>query len=248
MSLTRDRNQRLLDRFDELLTVGNNLTPRMESHFEAVKSQYVFSDYPTDYGHVTECQHFLVNVRTLIEHVFGGTDRERDLIQHLNTAEVTPETTLALVELHLGTLQGLRSDFKQGFLESFESTIVAEVASDYIEQLEDMLKPKRLSDLQLALIAAGCGMLLERELRGLCKRQTPAIDVRKPNSQFKKMDALITELQQAHVYNAIKSDQLRSWAKIRNAADHGHFKDFNRRDVETMLDGVKGFLADYVRP
>ncbi len=247
MTTKQERDRRIRERFAELIEAGTKLIPVMNEHFENVKKKYR-GRYPIDYGHVTECQQFLVNVRTLVEYVFGGTDRERDLIQHLKRAEVTPETTLPLVQQHLGTLQGLQSDYERGYLESFESTIVANVASDYIEQLEAMLTPKGLSDLQLALIAAGCGMLLERELRGLCKRQSPAIDVRKPNGQFKKIDSLIIELQQAHVYNTIKSDQLRSWAKIRHAADHGHFHLYNRREVESMLDGVKGFLADYVRP
>lgn len=247
MTTKQERDRRIRERFAALIEAGTKLIPVMNEHFENVKKNYI-GRYPIDYGHVTECQHFLENVRSLIEHVFGGSERERDYIHQLNKAVVKPETTLSLVEFYVGSLQGLRSDYELGFLDSFESLVIADIASDYIEQLEAMLTPKRLSDLQLALIAAGCGMLLERELRGLCKRQSPAIDVRKPNGQFKKIDSLIIELQQAHVYNTIKSDQLRSWAKIRHAADHGHFHLYNRREVESMLDGVKGFLADYVRP
>ena len=60
------------------------------------------------------------------------------------------------------------------------------------------------------------------------------------------LNALIDNLKNAGLYNELKAKQLRAWADIRNAAAHGKFGDFNRKDMEEMLKGVQNFLADYM--
>jgi hypothetical protein len=66
------------------------------------------------------------------------------------------------------------------------------------------------------------------------------------NRQPLTLNPLIEELKKAGVFNELKAQQLCSWADIRNAAAHGKFDDFNRLDVEIMIEGVKDFLGTYM--
>ncbi len=68
----------------------------------------------------------------------------------------------------------------------------------------------------------------------------------KLNGQYKMMNALIDDLKKAGLYNELKAKRLRAWADIRNAAAHGEFDEFDRKDTEEMLKGVQNFLADYM--
>ena len=101
---------------------------------------------------------------------------------------------------------------------------------------------------QLGYVAAAaiCGALLEDGLRRLCARQSPPIETHRRNGDYKKLTAMIDDLKNGNLYNAMKRDQLQSWAKIRNSAAHAKFDEFSRQDVEAMLSGVKNFLADHL--
>lgn len=131
-------------------------------------------------------------------------------------------------------------------LEDLTEMIEANVAADYLGQAEQLLaegQPGKFDHVPAAVLA---GAILEDALRRLCQRQTPPIPTTKSDGSPKTLDPLIADLQKANVYNKMKGDQLRSWAKIRNYAAHGEFNQFTRQDVEQMLTGVKDFLANYL--
>ena len=53
-------------------------------------------------------------------------------------------------------------------------------------------------------------------------------------------------LKKAGVFNELRAKQLRAWADVRNNAAHGEFDQFQRADVEQMIQGISNFLADYL--
>lgn len=127
--------------------------------------------------------------------------------------------------------------------------IIAEVSAEYLGQAESLLHEQMGESGQYGRhvpAAVISGSVLEDGLRRLCARQSPEIDTKKQNGQPKRLNALIDDLQNAKLYNSMKGDRLRSWAKTRNHAAHGEFSEFNRQDVDAMISGVKNFLADYL--
>jgi uncharacterized protein YutE (UPF0331/DUF86 family) len=60
------------------------------------------------------------------------------------------------------------------------------------------------------------------------------------------LNNLIDDLKKARVYNETKAKQLRAWADIRNRAGHGEFDQFDRKQVQAMITGVRDFLADFL--
>lgn len=143
-------------------------------------------------------------------------------------------------------MQGLRDNYENGFLDNLEERIVANITADYLTQVEGLLDVGQPGQYDHVPAAVLCGTVLEDALRRLCERQTPQVPTRKPNGDPKNLDSLIQDLQTANVFNKLKADQLRAWAKIRNSAAHGKFSEFDRNDVELMVNGVKNFLADYL--
>ncbi len=144
-----------------------------------------------------------------------------------------------------GHIRGLKTSYEEGMFDSLPNIIENNMAFDYMEQAEKLLgEGKRgQNDHVPAAVLAGC--ILEDRLRKLCQRQTPVIDTKKSNGNYKTLDPMIVDLLNANVFNNAKADMLKSWAKIRNYAAHGEFKEFNRADVEAMITGIKAFLADY---
>ena len=107
------------------------------------------------------------------------------------------------------------------------------------EQLLDGLRPEHVH-IPAAVLA---GIKLEIGLRHLCQRQSPPLETMLENGKPKRLNKLIEELQ-GKAFNPLKGDQLKSWAKIRNAAGHGEIEKFNRGDVVDMIAGIKRFLAE----
>ena len=146
----------------------------------------------------------------------------------------------------LATLKGLRNNYVNGFYVSLEEQIVANVSADYMEQAEALLGEGIEGQFDHVPAAVLCGAVLEDGLRRLCQKQTPPIDTVKLNGDRKTMEPLIQDLQKANVFNKLVADQLRAWAKIRNFAAHGEFKEFTREQVGLMLPGVRQFLAAHL--
>ena len=218
MPLPPALDQKIRNRFDELIEESNNL------------SQEGGSD--------ADHEAFFVKTLSLTNTVFGGSERgfkiEKRINQHLG--QWIPSAASGYIK---GILQGLKDDYENGFLDNLEERIVADISADYMSQVEALL-----NEGQYVPAAVLCGAVLEDALRRLCDRQTPQVLTDKPNGRPKALNALIQDLQKANAFNKLKAQQLRGWAQIRNSAAHGKFDEFSRDDVELMVKGVKTFLAD----
>jgi len=150
------------------------------------------------------------------------------------------------VAMLLGILEAVRKDHKNGILGLLtiaESTVDA----DYMSLAEELLQEDALSPQQRHMIPAAvlAGAVLERFLRHLCEKQNPSIPIKKTDGKHKTLSALIGDLKKAEVFNKAKADELNAWAKLRNYAAHGEFKELKRSEIERMIEGIKDFMGDY---
>ena len=234
MPLPPGLDEKIRNRFDELIERGNKLLSEMKEQgaIHVINLPRGTSDY----------QALVLNSRSLIEMLFTNSERSKELEQNIEH----PNPASSSVKKIVGILEGLKDDYENGFLDDLEKQIVANISADYMGQAEALLGEGIPSQYDHVPAAVLCGAVLEDSLRRLCQRQTPSISITKSNGQYKTLGPLIDELEKAKVFNKPKIGQLRWWAQIRNSAAHGQFKEFTREDVESMLKDVKTFLANYL--
>ena len=217
MPLPPQLDQKILDRFDLLIQEGSKR--RLGS----------------------DCEAFIVKARSLVKMILGSSERVREIETRIDLLIDQWMDESEACERVTGILRGLKDDYENGFLESLEEMIVANISADHMAQAVMLL-----SEGYYIPAAVMCGVELELALWRLCERQKPQVATAKPNGQPKQLNALTQDLQKAKVFNKLKADQLRSWTKVRNFAAHGQYTEFGRVDVELMVKGVKNFLADYL--
>lgn len=245
MSLPPDLDQKILNRFDELIAEASELISRMVEHDEEYSRSNPRS-FGGDYGHKSEFRAVIVKVVNLVEILLDESEQKREITERIKGLVHSHFSKPEVLRDVLGTLQGLKDIYENGFLDTMEASIYASITSDYMNQVEAMLDPKDIDKFQLALAAAGCGMVLESALRRLCELQSPPVATLKSSGKKKLLNALIQDLQKANAFNKLKGDQLRAYAKTRNYADHADHNEFTRNDVDDMVRGVRNFLADYL--
>ncbi|MEM9954608.1 MAG: hypothetical protein AAF846_23565, partial [Chloroflexota bacterium] len=144
-----------------------------------------------------------------------------------------------------GYIRGLQAAYDDGMLSNLSIQIEDEVVSDYLGQASNLLSEGKQGQYEHVPAAVLTGAILEDALRRLCSRQQPPIPTSKPTGQPHTMMTLVENLKKAGLFNELKASRLRAWVHIRNKAAHGKFSEFDRKDVEEMLIGVKNFLQDY---
>ena len=239
MPLPPGLDEKIRNRFDELIKDGTELVSNMKINNQNDPYLYGIGE---NSGHTPEYNSLVVKSCNLIEKMFGNSGKGENYQQRIEELERDSYS----VEIIVGILEGLKDDYENGFLDDLEKRIAAYISADYMGQAEALLGEGKSGQYDHVPAAVLCGAELENSLRRLCQRQTPSISITKPNGQPKKLNALIDELQKANVFNQLKAEQLRSFARIRNSAAHGQFKEFTREDVESMLKDVKTFLANYL--
>lgn len=227
-------------RFDELIKQADEVVEGMERILREVPPPRVL--IPEKFQQETAFYGLTTSTKNLIEMIMGTTQRGTQIIEDLRGLDSSLNNTRNIK----GVLLGLKSDYESGFLDSLSEMIEANVASDYMGQAEELLAEGTAGQYDHVPAAVLTGAVLEDSLRRLCGRQHPPISTVKTNGDPKTLDPLITDLQKANVFTVAKADQLRSWTKIRNSAAHGRFTEFKRHEVESMIAGIKTFLADYL--
>ncbi len=173
------------------------------------------------------------SVLSLLERVFGrrSSTFER-LYQHVNAKLGSPNVDYAKrFDEQRAIFFSAKSEYEGGYLFDVQNLVRAEVFSDELEQAKHFLD--RNHKVPAAVVA---GVVLETTLRKLCDRH----DELKPADNLNRMN---DDLAKAAVYNKMRADQVRAWAKVRNSAAHGHPEEFDEGDVERMIDGVRDFVA-----
>ncbi len=239
MTLPPNILNKYLNRFDELISEGESIEQLslqeggidcLNHHFQS------FITWKTKYI-------------SLFDQIITGNSAHQSLIKELNT----PEPANKIDSVYRGILvrcisylKAIKSDLQNGFLQDLALEIEAEIAADYMGQSEQLLGEGQSGKYDHIPAAVLAGAVLEKTLRTLCSKQEPPIITVNSRGSKITLNPLIDELKKAGLFNELKAKQLRAWADIRNAAAHGEFDNFNRNDVEGMIQGVNNFLSTYI--
>jgi len=136
----------------------------------------------------------------------------------------------------LAVLRAAKDDIEGGYLQKVEALVSASVFSDFLEMAEYLLD-NGYKDPSASLI----GAVLEDGLRRICISNGITLKAREDISSLNQ------KLAQKQVYNPLQQKQIQVWNDIRNNADHGHFDEYSNENVEDMLEGVRKFLANYLK-
>lgn len=150
------------------------------------------------------------------------------------------------LDFSISFLKSVKNELQNGFLDDLTHQIESEVLVDYLAQATSILNcvKNEPSHIAAAVIA---GVSLEKILRTLCTGLVPPEPIFNENNAPLGMNALIDLLKKRQVFNEIQAKQLRAWTAIRNSAAHGNFEEFNRHQVEMMLDGVTAFINEHIK-
>ncbi|MCK9639873.1 MAG: hypothetical protein M0R39_08185 [Prolixibacteraceae bacterium] len=140
----------------------------------------------------------------------------------------------------LGILEAVKYDLENGLLDDIQKLLRADIFSDFLEMGEHLLK-EGYKDPAAVII----GSVLEDTLRKLAI----ANDISTTNEKGKLLtiEPLNVELAKKEVYNQLMRKQITSWADIRNSAAHGHYDQYDAKQVDQMQQFVQAFAADYIR-
>jgi hypothetical protein len=232
MNLPKAILTKTLARFDSLIAEGRNIlesAPPVESGSKKPDAEKLFE--------------WRTKAATLLVRVSPKGHVHRQAAEGLAKLPVSHEALQEAVSM----LRGIKDDLDKGFLDDLSSCIEAEIAADYMEQAQHLLAEGHRGKFDHVPAAVLAGAVLEKALHTLCGQQQPPISLKGPNGAFLSLGPLVDALKKAEVFNEAKAKQLRAWADLRNLAAHGEFSQFKRGDVEHMIAGINGFLADYLK-
>lgn len=182
------------------------------------------------------------NFLSVLQIMSGNSSYLTSVMEKIRALQNTPGGVDALI----GTIKGIKSDYENGMFINLAEIIEAEMAADYLGQVEQLLSEGQSGKFDHVPAAVLLGAILEDSLRRLCTRQSPPIADLKSDGSPKTLNPLIDDLKKAGLYNELRAKQLRTFAEIRNHAAHGRFSDFSRSDVEQMIKGISNFLAEFM--
>jgi hypothetical protein len=230
-------------RFDELSAMADKIISSMstsERHMEITPrrrslaqlqrdnpSVRTYTEQSMDAALAIEWQ---TSVLSLLTRVFGVDSPTCSQFQQL--ADARRGTDHQRFSLLLAIFKSAKSDYEGGYLFNIRSLVHAEVFADELEQAAHFLDSGGYK-VPAAVIA---GTVLEVTLRNLCDQR--------PNlSKDGSLNKMNDDLAKDGAYNKMRADQIRAWAKIRNAAAHGQPDEFEASDVTRMIEGIRDFVA-----
>lgn len=149
----------------------------------------------------------------------------------------SPYTTDSAEQLY-GALQGLREDYVNDFLKSFNEMIDAELFTDILEQAEYLL-----SKGFVGASAVVAGVALESHLRKLAEKNS--IPITKEDGSYINADSLNGELRKKEVIDKTINKSITGWLGLRNAAAHPDTKEINEGLIKPMIAGIRVFIQHY---
>ena len=63
------------------------------------------------------------------------------------------------------------------------------------------------------------------------------------NDRYKKVETLNAELKKAGVYETLDQKNVTAWYDLRTKAAHGKYKEYNKEQVDLMVQGIRGFIT-----
>jgi uncharacterized protein (DUF2164 family) len=144
-------------------------------------------------------------------------------------------TNSYLFTIFVGILRALRADIADGYLQSMEELIHADIFGDFLE-MADYLFEQGYKD-PAAIIA---GTVLEEHLRNLCgKNGISAIQ----SGKAKKADTINAELAGSNVYSKLDQKSITAWLDLRNKAAHGKYGEYTKDQVALLIQSIRDFVS-----
>ncbi|MFA5351899.1 MAG: hypothetical protein WC304_01315 [Candidatus Gracilibacteria bacterium] len=140
------------------------------------------------------------------------------------------------VEKGIGILKSAKNEIENGYLDSIDKLVAAELFDGFLEMAEHLLNSGYKDP-----AAVLCGGVLEEHLRKLSQKNN--VKIRKDDGDFKKAETLNVELAKNSVYNLLRQKQITSWLDLRNNAAHGKYEEYDANQVESMLSDVRSFMV-----
>lgn len=135
----------------------------------------------------------------------------------------------------VGNLRALRTAYEAGYLATVTELVHAELFVDFLE-MADYLLSEGYKD-PAAIIG---GSVLEEHLRQLSVKHGISVTT---GGKPKKSDLLNAELASAGVYTKLDQKSVTTWLDLRNKAAHGKFTEYNKQQVEFLLQSVRDFIV-----
>lgn len=190
-----------------------------------------------------EASQFLTGALDLMSRIAGPrntyVDQSEKAIQNL-----TPNNLKWAAQLVRGNLRALRTAVASGYLTTASQLVHASVFSDLLEMAEHLLA-EDYKDPAAVMI----GGVLEAHIRKLCDSQTPVIPTSSTNAKgnlvAQTADSLNARLADAKVYSKLDQKNVTAWLGLRNSAAHGKFNDYEKKQVELLLQSVRDFVTRF---
>jgi len=212
----------ILKRVDELINIGNDVL--------STETDDGLGGYHVNHGKYIG---FRSASLSFLERTFG-TDHSycKALTGYMLSSG--PDST----EVGINILQAAKAEIEGGWLFTIKGIVSAEIFADFMEMAEHLLE-EGYKDAAAVMI----GSILEEHLRKLCEKNNIPVTVEKEDKiKSKKADTINHELSKAEVYNKLEMKQITTWLDLRNKAAHGKYKEYSKKQVTLMLQGVLDFM------
>ena len=140
----------------------------------------------------------------------------------------------------MGVLEAVKYELENGLLDNIQTLLQADIFANFLEMGEHLLN-ENYKDAAAVII----GSVLEDTLRKLCLINE--IPTTNDKGKLLTIEPLNVELAKKEVYNQLVKKQITSWADLRNSAAHGHFNEYDNKQVHSMLLFVQSFTAGHLR-
>jgi len=137
-----------------------------------------------------------------------------------------------------GILRSLREAYQNGYFQSIQELVHAELFDDFLEMAEHLLE-NNYKDAAAIMV----GSVLESHIKKMCiKSGLPITTSVKGKNVITKADVLNADLVKNGTYNKLQQKQITAWFGLRNEAAHGNYQAYKKEEVDLMLKGVRQFI------
>jgi hypothetical protein len=132
----------------------------------------------------------------------------------------------------------LREAYQNGYFQSIQELVHAELFDDFLEMAEHLLE-NNYKDAAAIMV----GSVLESHIKKMCiKSGLPITTSVKGKNVITKADVLNADLVKNGTYNKLQQKQITAWFGLRNEAAHGNYQAYKKEEVDLMLKGVRQFI------
>ncbi|MEH6688957.1 MAG: DUF4145 domain-containing protein [Halopseudomonas sabulinigri] len=215
------------------------MTKIFEKRFSELESQVIsieatkqrrHSEYSGNYDHVDDnlILNWQVKVKNLLSNLCGeGSQHFTAFIEAGKASSFTSNFTI--LQQMKAVFMAAKEDFEGGYLNSVRNLVQAEVFDNELDQAKELLSSGYAT--AAAVIA---GTVLETSLRNLCSDN---------GIPFGKLDKMNADLKKQGRYNSLIQKRITALAGIRNSAAHGKTDEFNKDDVNSMINEIERFVG-----